>query len=358
MGAIVTPHRTMKVAILFLTLLPLLCPAAENEFFTMDNGLRDVKTITGKAALLEELGYDGVTWRPGNTAEAVKEMSARGIKMHGWMMSLPVVKKEKAAPLPVGEIEALKGTSAIVWVQLTRGGGGDDDAARELHRLNAVAKPLGLRIAIYPHINNHVETLEQALRVADLVDDDNVGVSLTLCHQLKVKGMQDLAPLLKRALPKLFLVLVSGAEAGDTKSMGWDKLIQPLGQGSYDVGQLLKMLRELDYKGPVGMIGYGLKQPAKDHLKQSIDSWRKLTRAAAGADTSTETTSYYVDAPGGSDNHHGITAQSAWKSLKNVENINLQPGDKILLKAGGVFSGSLSPKGNGADGKPITNSRQ
>ena len=58
MGAIVTPHRTMKVAILFLTLLPLLCPAAENEFFTMDNGLRDVKTITGKAALLEELGYD------------------------------------------------------------------------------------------------------------------------------------------------------------------------------------------------------------------------------------------------------------------------------------------------------------
>ena len=264
----------MKTAILLLTLLPLLCPAAENEFFTMDNGLADVKTIAGKAALLEELGYDGVTWRPGKTAEAVKEMSAKDIKMHGWMLSLPVVKKEKAVPLPVGEIEALKGTGAIVWVQLTRGGGDDDDAARELQRLNAVVKPLGLRIAIYPHVNNHVETLEEALRVADLLDDDNVGVSLTLCHQLKVKGVQNLAPLLKQALPKLFLVLIAGADSGDTKAMGWDKLIQPLGQGSYDVGSLLKTLRQLDYQGPVGVIGYGLKQPAKDHLKQSIEFWR------------------------------------------------------------------------------------
>lgn len=264
----------MKKIFLILTFLSALCAKAENEFFTMDNGLRDVKTIAGKAALLEELGYDGVTWRPGNTAEAVKEMSAKDVKVHALMMNLPVVKKEKAAPLPVGEIEALKGTGATVWVQLTRGGGGDADAVRELQRLNAVSKPLGLRIAIYPHINNHVETLEEALRVADLVADKNIGVSLTLCHQLKVKGMQNLAPLLKKALPKLFIVLVSGADAGDTKAMGWDKLIQPLGQGSYDVGSLLKTLQDLDYSGPVGVIGYGLKQPAKEHLKQSIGFWR------------------------------------------------------------------------------------
>ena len=249
--------------------------AAENEFFAMDNGLLDVKSIADKAALLSSLGYDGVTWRPGNTAEAVKEMTSRGVKMHALMMSLAVAKAEKATELPLTDIEALKGTGAILWVQLLRKGGDDADAARELKRLSAVAKPLGLRVAIYPHVGNHVETLEDALRVANVAADDNIGVSLTLCHQLKKNGVQDLAPLLKQALPKLFIVQVSGAEAGATQKMGWDKLIQPLGQGSYDVKSIFRILKDLKYTGLVGVIGYQIKLPAKQHLKQSITYWKE-----------------------------------------------------------------------------------
>jgi len=175
-------------------LAPQSCCAADNEFYAMDNGIRDVKSIADKAALLRELGYDGVTWRPGTTAEAVKQMTARGVKMHALMMNL--------------------------------------------------------------------------------ADDDNIGVSLTLCHQLKLQGVQDLAPLLKKALPGLFIVQVSGAESGDTRSMGWDKLIQPLGQGSYDVNGLLQILEDLGYQGPIGVIGFGIRQPASQHLRQSIAFWR------------------------------------------------------------------------------------
>ena len=273
----------MKTAIHILLLIALRCLALGNEFFAMDNGLGDVKSLADKAALLKELDYGGVTWRPGNTDEAVREMSAKGVKVHALMMNLPVSKKEPPEPLPLKDIEALKGTGAVLWVQLTRKDGDDADAVRELRRLNAVAKPLGLPVAIYPHIGNHVESLEDALRVADLVGDDNVGVSLALCHQLKTKGEQDLAPLLKRALPKLFLVQISGAEGGDTKSMGWDKLIQPLGQGSYDIKGLLKTLDDLGYQGPVGVIGFGLKQPAREHLKQSIEFWQKMSSPAPGA---------------------------------------------------------------------------
>jgi len=254
--------------------LPRYASAATNEFFAMDNALRDVKSIADKAALLSELGYDGVTWRPGNTAEALKEMSARGVTMHAFKIHVDVSKEENTTAIPVQDLKALKGTGAILWVTMQRKGGSDVDAVRELKRLNAVAKPMGLRIAIYPHINCHVETLEEALRVTDLVADDNVGVSLTLCHQLKLRGVQDLTPLLKRALPRLFIVQVSGAESGDTKAMGWDKLIQPLGRGSYDVKGLLQVLKDLNYTGPIGVIGFGIKQPAKQHLKQSIAFWR------------------------------------------------------------------------------------
>jgi sugar phosphate isomerase/epimerase len=265
------------IKLTLLSFLLLSRPAAGNEFFAMDNALGDVNTLDGKAGLLSELGYDGVTWRPGNTAEAVRAMSAKSIRMHALMMNLAVSKEEQTALLPLADIQALKDSGAVLWVQLIGKGGDDSDAVRELRRLNAVAKPLGLRVAIYPHVNNHVESLEDALRVAGLVADDNVGVSLTLCHQLKVRGMQDLKPLIQKALPELFLVLVSGADSGNTRAMGWDRLIQPLGHGSYDVAALIGTLRELGYKGPVGVIGYGLKQPAKEHLRQSIGFWRQTT---------------------------------------------------------------------------------
>jgi sugar phosphate isomerase/epimerase len=274
------PQRMASTPMIKLTLLSFLLlsrPAAGNEFFAMDNALGDVNTLDGKAGLLSELGYDGVTWRPGNTAEAVRAMSAKSIRMHALMMNLAVSKEEQTALLPLADIQALKDSGAVLWVQLIGKGGDDSDAVRELRRLNAVAKPLGLRVAIYPHVNNHVESLEDALRVAGLVADDNVGVSLTLCHQLKVRGMQDLKPLIQKALPELFLVLVSGADSGNTRAMGWDRLIQPLGHGSYDVAALIGTLRELGYKGPVGVIGYGLKQPAKEHLRQSIGFWRQTT---------------------------------------------------------------------------------
>ncbi len=94
-----------------------------------------------------------------------------------------------------------------------------------------------------------------------------------------MQRVQKLEPLLKDALPKLFLVQVSGAESGDTCEMGWDKLIQPLGQGSYDVRALLQTLKELGYAGPVGVIGFGIRQPAKTHLKESISFWREMEGA-------------------------------------------------------------------------------
>ncbi len=64
-------------------------------------------------------------------------------------------------------------------------------------------------------------------------------------------------------------------------------------------------------------------------------------------------TTYYVDSGDGSDDHKGTSARSAWKSLAKFDGIELQPGDKILLKAGCLFAGPLHPRGSGVEGKPI-----
>jgi len=75
-----------------------------------------------------------------------------------------------------------------------------------------------------------------------------------------------------------------------------------------------------------------------------------MALAAAGA---AGETAYYVDSGGGSDDHKGTSAQSAWKSLAKLDGVQFEPADTIRLKAGCRFAGRLHPKGSGAEGKPI-----
>ncbi|OQP62261.1 CBM96 family carbohydrate-binding protein [Niastella populi] len=55
-------------------------------------------------------------------------------------------------------------------------------------------------------------------------------------------------------------------------------------------------------------------------------------------------TTYYLDAVHGNDKANGTTAATAWRTLKKLESVFLQQGDKILFKRGGVYKGSLFPK--------------
>ena len=62
---------------------------------------------------------------------------------------------------------------------------------------------------------------------------------------------------------------------------------------------------------------------------------------------------YYVDSAGGNDANGGTSQAAAWKSLTKVNGKTFQPGDSILFKAGGSWTGQLHPKGSGATNSPI-----
>jgi sugar phosphate isomerase/epimerase len=112
--------------------------------------------------------------------------------------------------------------------------------------------------------------------VARKADRPNVGATFNLCHWLKVEGDRDPKPVLKDALPLLFFVSINGADAGDTKKMNWDRLIQPLDQGTYDVAVLVQALGKMGYAGPVGFQGYGIKGDSGDILRHTMEAWRKM----------------------------------------------------------------------------------
>ena len=62
---------------------------------------------------------------------------------------------------------------------------------------------------------------------------------------------------------------------------------------------------------------------------------------------------YYLDNTGGSDANVGTSAGAAWQTLAKVSATTFQPGDRILFKAGGSWTGRVELKGDGSAGSPI-----
>jgi sugar phosphate isomerase/epimerase len=158
----------------------------------------------------------------------------------------------------------------------------DDQAVNAIRELAAVAEEVGVRVAIYPHQGHYTGTAREALRVVKKVDRKNVGVSITLCHELASDQGPDLPQIVQDVAPHLFVVTINGADRKEKgKPLGWDRLIQPLGQGSFDVYGFLKQLKAAGYTGPIGLQCYGLKGDPLVHLRQSITAWKDYSARLA-----------------------------------------------------------------------------
>jgi hypothetical protein len=72
------------------------------------------------------------------------------------------------------------------------------------------------------------------------------------------------------------LVTVNGADTGDTQTMNWDRLIQPLDSGTYDVANFIHRLIEVGYRQPVGFQGYGITGDPKAILTRSMNAWKSF----------------------------------------------------------------------------------
>ena len=152
----------------------------------------------------------------------------------------------------------------------------DPHAVEILREMSDLARDSGSQLLLYPHLGSWVERIEDSIRVAEKVDRPNVGVMFNLCHWLRVDKQRDYKHLLKQAMPRLWAVSINGADSQDDKP-GWDHYIQPLDKGSFDVGACLTTLKELGYKGPIGLQCFGIGGDAREHLVRSMKAWQKLS---------------------------------------------------------------------------------
>jgi len=188
---------------------------------------------------------------------------------------------------------AMRGKNTVLWLALNKVTSpdgkrfapsaldADDYVLTQIRAIADVAQAHGVRVALYPHTGFWLARVDDALRIADKLNRPDIGVTFNLCHWLKVEGAErDPVPVLRAALPRLMFVTISGADTGDTKTMGWDRLIQPLDAGTYDLGAFVRTLRTIGYTGPVGFQGYNIKGEPRDILTRSIAAWRQFESTA------------------------------------------------------------------------------
>ncbi|MCF7957133.1 MAG: PmoA family protein [Phycisphaerae bacterium] len=252
--------------------------------FAFDNYMMNghYKQTQVRADTLKELGYDGM----GSRGTALEEQTAifekAGLKIFATYLDLNLDAEQKYDGNLKKCIKQLKGKGTILWLTVTSknykpgSARGDAAAVKAVGEIADMARESGLKIALYPHVGMYVETFADSVRIARQVNRPNVGGSFNLCHFLKIQGDVDYRPILKESLRYLFLVSINGAETGDTKKMGWDKLIQTLDKGAFDNDKLLKTLKEIGYTGPVGLQGYAIQGDAKENLTASMKAWRKI----------------------------------------------------------------------------------
>lgn len=257
-----------------------------NPFFAMDTGTQDAthNTPAEQVALAKEIGFAGVGPTYHNAAELQQWLVAldqNRLKMFALYLQLRLDDLPASLASVKEAAAALRGRDTLLWIYVTDKRGtrldtsDDTVAVQALREISGYAKDAGLRVALYPHTGFFVQRVEDAVRLAAKVNRKNLGVTFNLCHWLMVDG-KDLAASLKAARPYLFCVTINGADAGGTS---WKELIQPLDRGTYDVSQVLHLLRKMKYTGPIGLQHYGIVGDARENLEHSMEAWQRLSGA-------------------------------------------------------------------------------
>lgn len=234
-----------------------------------------------QAVMLKELGYDGVghIWLDG-VAERLKTLDEAGLRLFQITMQVDITPGKPAYDARFKGVLALVKGRKVQFCLLVNGAkpsdvSGDPRGVEVLRGMSDLARDSGSQLLLYPHVGCWIERIQDSARVAAKVDRPNVGCMFNLCHWLRVDKQRNYRPLLKQAMPRLWAVSINGADEYDAKP-GWDRYIQPLDKGNFDVGKLLRTLKELGYKGPIGLQCYGIGGDAREHLARSMAAWRKL----------------------------------------------------------------------------------
>jgi sugar phosphate isomerase/epimerase len=342
------------------------------RFFAFDNGTgRGVLPTEAQADLLSKLGYAGIGYTGCNEIPAMLQaLDARQLKMFSIYVALKVGPDGATYdPQLQQAIQQLSGRDTLIWLTVQGGQASssayDEQAAAAVREIAELAAASNLRVAFYPHVGFYVATVQDALRLAQVVDRPNVGVSLNLCHFLKLDDEQNLEALIQTAMPRLFAVSINGTDRGDTKAMGWDRLIQTLDRGDFPVASFLQSLQKHGYRGPIGLQCYNIQGDPRENLERSMNAWKRYAASLRSAE-SEPPRELLVDVPSGDRTLHVTLSAPAGlgssgsrvvrlvnvaddKDVVVAQRVQGEIGEAESVHAGNCLVAAFPPRGGAAD---------
>ncbi len=282
---------------LFLIIWFILLPATlaqrsdlSNRFYVFNNSMRGKAptALADKAALLKELGYDGME------GHSLDELPALATELHKRKLKVLTIylkvdidsEKVPYDPRIVKYLETfLKNSGVILTVHLHSNKfkisdpEGDVFAVPILQRLSDLAHNNGASVAVYNHVGFWAQSISDGIRLSKKVNRRNFGAAFNLCHWLHLEGDSELTRSLDAVAPYLLSVTLCGAVGGpNAKGASWDKLIRPLDKGSFDNLAFLRAVIARGYRGPIGLQCYNIRLPAREHLARSMRTWQGFKR--------------------------------------------------------------------------------
>ncbi|MFD1139506.1 sugar phosphate isomerase/epimerase family protein [Larkinella insperata] len=265
-----------------------------NDFFALHNAIRGdstYKTFDQQVALVKGLGYDGLEINQLDSFEGMKA----ALDKHRFTGSYFYIQLDLDAPLDPRiepDIRALKGTKTVVAPYIVSSqkrfkvpsAQADSLVMRQLRQMADWARQANVPIAIYPHLGFYVERTDHALRLAQAINQPNVGVTFNLCHWLATTPKADRSDWkqqLTALRPYLKMMTLSGANDVDASALNngpngvWNQYILPLGTGSFDTYELVRFaVQDLDFRGPIGVQCYAMKGDKPTNLRNAMAVWR------------------------------------------------------------------------------------
>ena len=254
-----------------------------NEIYVV-NGSLEVETdnyIPPKEQMdnIKSIGFDGVAYSVLVRNDEIKQVSKSGMKIYALSVDVDIDNPESVKLKFENILSGLNSDIPTLWLQIhsnkkIKGKALSLDMVSVIQEVSKVAKIYNIQLAIYPCAGSLAENVIDAFNIAQKVGRENVGIVFSISQFLKTNSDDTLADVIDTVFPKLFSVLVSGADAGDTQNMVWDQLIQPLGKGNFNTYRFVEYLLDNGYRGPIGLQCNYTDDQSQIWLGQSMETWK------------------------------------------------------------------------------------
>jgi sugar phosphate isomerase/epimerase len=281
--------KSFAVSCILISILSLNIKAQQfkPEFFCFEDAflLSPDYTFDSKVKLLKNLGFDGIELEGlGNADEKLRILDKYKMKIYMVYIQIDLEKEQPYDIRLLDFIKEVRDKGVTLWMHIhsekyaPSDPKGDNICVSIIQKLADYANDYNVKIALYPHSMFWLEKVGDSVRLTKKINRNNVGAVFNFCHFLKTDEKDSLEIKLINSVPYLAAVSINGADDGATWEMDWSRLIQPLGEGSFDVLNVLRILRDKNYKGPVGLQCYNIKGEPSDFLKISIGSWHRYMK--------------------------------------------------------------------------------